>query len=120
MLEIGYVESSRIARFYPPYAEHSDMLTCDSYLSPATLGLAVRRALANPALSSRARELAASTAIGDGVRITIVHARLKPSRDEHLTSAYRANVALTRVSALDLTITFCVCSPSFSWTKASV
>jgi UDP:flavonoid glycosyltransferase YjiC (YdhE family) len=36
------------------------------WLSPATLGLAVRRALANPALSSRARELAASTAVGDG------------------------------------------------------
>jgi MGT family glycosyltransferase len=36
------------------------------WLSPATLRLAVRRALANPALSERARELAGSSAVGDG------------------------------------------------------
>jgi len=35
-------------------------------LSPATLRLAVRRALARPSLAARAHELAASTAVGDG------------------------------------------------------
>jgi UDP:flavonoid glycosyltransferase YjiC (YdhE family) len=38
------------------------------WLSPATVRLAVRRALDNPALAARASELAASTAVGDGAQ----------------------------------------------------
>jgi len=60
LLEIGYVESSRIARFYPPYAEHSDMLTCDSYLSPATLEEAFEAMAAN---AGRYRLVAGATDI---------------------------------------------------------